>query len=307
MVLGAQPYPGGVGAFFATMPTDDWAAFWAWTDKFDATKYLPFVDDYPLVMPLVTVSLYVAFVKWFGPHVLQPNLKPLSLRPILITWNLFLSVLSAVMLYGMCAGAVPRLLSHGWYGVVCDPDRSLYLGNSLFWVWVFNMSKYAELFDTVLLILRHRPVSLLHWYHHASVLTFCWFQMLIKAGSIGYIFAIMNCAVHTLMYFYYFLTSLGYSPTWGRYLTLMQLSQMVVGIAIPFAWSAYHFTGHRCPCDHIPTFFTSTIVVYGSYFILFLRFYLQRWGKAEDPTKTKTMEDAQHKNTPKKTKSKKID
>jgi GNS1/SUR4 family len=167
-----------------------------------------------VTMPLITVSLYVFFVKWFGPRVLQPHLKLLELRPILVVWNLFMSVLSAVMLYGMAVRTFPRLWMHGAYGVVCDPGRELYLGTSLFWAWVFTMSKYAELLDTVLLILRHRTVTLLHWYHHASVLTFCWFQMLIKAGSVGYVFAIMNCAVHTLMYFYYFLTSLRFRPTW---------------------------------------------------------------------------------------------
>jgi GNS1/SUR4 family len=125
--------------------------------------------------------------------------------------------------------------------------------------------------------------------------------MLIKAGSVGYVFAIMNCAVHTLMYFYYFLTSLRFRPTWGRYLTLMQLSQMVVGIAVPFVWSFYHYSGYACPCQDIPAFFISSVIIYGSYFVLFLCFYLQRWGNGQQS------KDTSGKSKSKKSKSKKIE
>jgi elongation of very long chain fatty acids protein 6 len=42
----------------------------------------------------------------------------------------------------------------------------------------------------------------------------------------------MNYGVHALMYFYFFLTSLGYKPVWNLLVTVLQISQMVVGVAV---------------------------------------------------------------------------
>jgi hypothetical protein len=36
------------------------------------------------------------------------------------------------------------------------------------------VGRFAELIDTAFLVLRKRTVNLLHWYHHASVLYYCW-------------------------------------------------------------------------------------------------------------------------------------
>lgn len=46
--------------------------------------------------------------------------------------------------------------------------KELYRGASvlLYWSYIFALSKYAELLDTLFLILRNpdRPVMFLHWY-----------------------------------------------------------------------------------------------------------------------------------------------
>ena len=45
----------------------------------------------------------------------------------------------------------------------------------------------------------------------------------------GWIFVLFNSFIHTLMYFYYTLTCLGYRPTWKRILTTMQIIQFIIG------------------------------------------------------------------------------
>jgi hypothetical protein len=42
-------------------------------------------------------------------------------------------------------------------------------------------------------------------------------------------FGIVNTFVHTLMYYYYFVASFSTPPKWGKYLTQLQMIQMVIG------------------------------------------------------------------------------
>merc|ERR1719238_605328 len=75
-------------------------------------------------------------------------------------------------------------------------------------VALFIYSKFAELVDTLLLILRKNPVIPLHWYHHASVLLYCWHSYAARIGT-GLWYATMNYCVHSIMYAYFGLTQCG--------------------------------------------------------------------------------------------------
>ena len=78
----------------------------------------------------------------------------------------------------------------------------------VFWAYIFAVSKYFELFDTLLLIIRKKPVSFLHWFHHATVLLYTWYAEYTHF-TIGLLFIIVNSFVHTFMYYYYFLAEIG--------------------------------------------------------------------------------------------------
>lgn len=205
------------------------------------------------------------------------------------------------MFLGMVEPVVLFIINNGFYELVCMPNGELYYGIPFFCIWVFALSKYAELFDTAILILRKKQLSFLHWYHHTTVLAYTWFSMVILSPP-GAIFGLVNTLVHTIMYFYYFCYEAGFKPTWGKLVTIIQLVQMVVGICTSSLWTYYYLSGAKCPMHHPDAYLFSTLALYLSYFILFANFYVQRYIKkssappATKDTKTKTQTQKQKDN-----------
>ena len=96
------------------------------------------------------------------------------------------------------------------------------------YAYLFYLSKYYEFIDTVILVAKNRHVSLLQSYHHTgAVLTMF---LLYKAGTIGvWIFVIFNSFIHTIMYFYYALTTMGINPPGKQMITSAQITQFLIG------------------------------------------------------------------------------
>ena len=234
----------------------------------------PIIHDYPVSVPLVAVVLYWMMV-FIGPRMMK-NRKPFQLRVALMLWNFFLWVLSVGMFLGIAIPVFNFLLNKGWYQVMCMPRGNLYYGVAFFSSWLFALSKYLELIDTLFIILRKRPLNFLHWYHHTTVLVYTWFCLVIMAPP-GALFGAVNAFVHSIMYYYYFLTSTGRRPSWGKLVTIIQLTQMVVGISISIIWTIYYVTEEDCPMPHPHAYMLSSLALYASYFILFLNFYIQRY------------------------------
>jgi hypothetical protein len=94
-------------------------------------------------------------------------------------------------------------------------------------VQLFILSKIPELVDTVFLVLKRKPVIFLNWYHHITVLLFCWHSYVTEAAY-GLFFIAMNYTVHAVMYGYFALMALKILPKWfpSWIITIMQISQM---------------------------------------------------------------------------------
>ncbi|EPY24398.1 elongation of very long chain fatty acids protein 4 [Angomonas deanei] len=129
-----------------------------------------------------------------------------------------------------------------------------------FWIFVHYMTKYLDMFDTVFMVLRKKEeqLSLLHLYHHLTI-GFIWGVLLQNGIANGTAFfgAWINSFVHSLMYFHYLFTSLGYTNPFKKYLTQIQMFQFalcilhaVLAVAldrqIPFSFAilqlCYHMT-----------------------------------------------------------------
>mmetsp|Transcript_83858 Transcript_83858/g.125719 ORF Transcript_83858/g.125719 Transcript_83858/m.125719 type:complete len:228 (+) Transcript_83858:126-809(+) len=213
-----------------------------------------------------------------GPTIMKSlSLGPYNPQKLLNLWNLFLCFFSLVCVVRVGLITLPIFLDRGWYHVLVMPgDRYLWTGEAYLWVVIFCASKFLELIDTFFLVIRGKPVPFLHWYHHTTVLLYTWYSM-VSGHSAGWIFGLINGCVHVFMYFYYFYSGITNTrPFWGKYITLLQLTQMVVGISITASWDYYYFSGYECPASWPEFGIIGGALMYLSYFILFLRFYTRR-------------------------------
>lgn len=235
---------------------------------FDLMVYLtPFV-------PIVSVVSYLATIVGLKKYMV--NRPAYDLKIPLAMWNLFLSVFS---FFG-AVRTVPHLLwlfaFVGPYKVMCGDPETLYGTGSIgLWCQSFVLSKIAELFDTVFIILRKRPLSFLHWYHHATVLLFCWITYV--NSNPGLVFISMNYFVHSVMYSYYFLSAFKKWPKWinPQYITVLQISQMVVGVFCVIYYMLIF--SEQQPCSMYKEVLMACGAMYSTYLYLFAEYFVKRF------------------------------
>jgi elongation of very long chain fatty acids protein 6 len=89
----------------------------------------------------------------------------------------------------------------------------------------------------------------------------------------------MNLAVHAMMYFYYFIMAVKMKPKWFNpvWITVAQISQMVVGVAVTIAGWYMLLVVKPEHCFMSADTSTAAIIMYGSYLFLFMQFFLQRY------------------------------
>jgi len=239
------------------------------------------------VLPFSAISIYLLVI--YLLPVIMKNHEGFAnnrfLKVFSMFWNLLLCILSFIIFITVSVAWFNRNMELGPWGTFCNSDGKLYgMKNAMvFWAYIFGLSKYLELGDTVILILKkpQRPIMFLHWYHHVTVLLFTWFAELWRFAP-GFIFIIVNACVHTFMYYYYFETDRGNHPSWNKYLTQFQIGQMFVGIAVNFVWIFVFVLGkfdlfRICTCDRPWLVIISGGIMYGTYLYLFLMFYLDKY------------------------------
>uniref|UniRef100_A0A7S1NBE6 Elongation of fatty acids protein n=1 Tax=Eutreptiella gymnastica TaxID=73025 RepID=A0A7S1NBE6_9EUGL len=221
----------------------------------------------------------------------------LPLRLLWTLWNLFLSLFSWAGAIRTVPHMYDTLSAHGFKYTVCTNPFDWYSDGPVgLWTGLFIFSKIPELVDTVFLVLQKKPVIFLHWFHHTTVLVYCWHAFLSAVGP-GLWFASMNYSVHSVMYLYYFLMSLR-NPTvrkickmFAPFITSIQLLQMVVGGVVTF-WGAYWTINEGTNNCHVdPANYKLGMAMYVSYFCLFaVLFYNLYLGGKKKATKKETKE-----------------
>lgn len=231
-------------------------------------------------IPVVSIVGYLAFC-YFGTIIMKDR-KPFDMRGALALWNLFLATFSA---WGMMK-TVPHMLhlifTREFDQTICDPAYTWGGPGTGLAVQLFCLSKIPELVDTVFIVLRKKPLIFLHWYHHVTVLAFCWHSY-VSESSAGLYFIAMNYTVHAVMYFYYFLQAIKMVPKWFPtiLITVMQIAQMVVGTTVVCYciyfknYGSKHFSVGSCNVE-----FNNLVVggvIYASYLYLFVEFFVKRY------------------------------
>ncbi|KAI4466767.1 fatty acid acyl transferase-related [Holotrichia oblita] len=108
-----------------------------------------------------------------------------------------------------------QILRNGW-SITYSLDGSTFETTpkdvtTLHLVWYNAALKFIDLLDTIFFILRKKDnqVTNLHLYHHCTTFFFGWSATQFIASGIATFTIVLNTSVHTLMYAYYFLSTLG--------------------------------------------------------------------------------------------------
>jgi hypothetical protein len=256
--------------------------------NYDAVIFRDWMLANPWV-PGVTLLLYCGGI--LAGKAYFRNREPWNLRRSMALWNLGLSVFSCIGFSRVFPHLMHQWTTYTWRENMChDPESNVGCGSTGFWTQAFLISKFPELFDTFFIIVHKKPLIFLHWYHHISVLIFCWYGY-VRNPPTGIIFCTMNYAVHSVMYFYYFLMAVHRKPKWFRpeWITVAQIMQMVLGVLVTVI-GTYLLVVEK-PSSCYLTFANSmpAQVMYGSYLFLFVQFFFNRYLVRGNKKKTKTV------------------
>lgn len=228
-------------------------------------------------IPVFLVTAYLVLIFWV-PNFIK---KPIPCKAFFALWNLILSVFSICGSYYTIPVLVKAVLNQGFrYSACTEPDTYYYNGSCGFWMALFILSKIPELMDTVFLVIQKKDVIFLHWFHHVTVMLYCWHSYTSVTSS-GLWFAAMNFGVHSIMYLYYFLVAIGarnlVRPI-AKSITSLQILQMVMGMLVTvctFIWSQ-----DEAGCLIDASNARMGLAMYTSYFYLFGVLYYNLYIKA---------------------------
>jgi len=193
-----------------------------------------------------------------------------DLKPALFAWNLLLCIYSGVSFVYLTPHLMNRLINHGYHETIClerVSESYIYMPYGR-WIFIFILSKVFELGDTGFLLLRGKPVGLLHWYHHLITLILAFTQGIMMIETFEWA-TWMNTLIHTFMYAHYAITTYVPNRRGNTIITSMQIAQMFHGVF----FTIYHAVNCNSFID-LPG-----ICVYGIYSVLFIGFFSNKYKK----------------------------
>ncbi|CAG2180597.1 unnamed protein product, partial [Oppiella nova] len=167
------------------------------------SQHLPLMGDGPIPV-IIIMSAYLLFVTRLGPWIMSRR-PALELRGPMLTYNTVMVAINAYFFF--------KFISLSQYGRVfanfqfpSKYDNSERTHALILTTYLYSVSKFIDLLDTVFFVLRkrNRQVTGLHLYHHTIVPLLAWMTMKIMPTVPAFhIFGILNSLVHTIMYSYY--------------------------------------------------------------------------------------------------------
>lgn len=246
-------------AFAAVLQNDDQIDFYetAWFQRY-----------WTLSLPIAL--LYVLLLFTARPLLCKTN--ACVFQQSLKYWNYTLALFSILGFYRVGGEFLDTWRTEGLEATICQDDYS-HSKSVYFWYFLFVGSKILEMGDSLLLLMGNKPVRFIHWFHHALTMIYAWY-IAAYLPAIGRWFSVMNFAVHSLMYTYYFLQAnhIRVSRKISMLVTSLQILQMFIGLAVSvWAFTAKNWLGR--PCGNAGWTSEAGIALYSFYCGLFVNFF----------------------------------
>jgi len=241
--------------------------------QFDQDEFLPWMIR-KWTISCWCAAAYVVII--FSLQRYMSNKPRYELRGPLVIWSTTLAIFSIIGAFRTVPEVAYVIRNHGLAYSVCN--RSYYYGPTAFWSFAFAISKAYELGDTLFIVLRKQPLIFLHWYHHITVMIYCWYSYVDYTGT-GRWFMAMNFVVHAFMYTYYAFRAarIFHIPRFVNIsVTCLQIAQMVAGLAlVAYAYriksSGSSPQDGECQMSYLNM--TTCAAMYASYFALFAHYF----------------------------------
>ena len=226
--------------------------------------------------PVLAIVIYLAVI--FGLQRFMRHRAPLRLRIPTFVHNAFLCVLSVAMAFFTLFEVLSLGYRRGFIDVLCDRGQTGMRGRLGLWMYIFYMSKYYELFDTLIMVLKKRPLNFLHVYHHCIVIPLFYVYMSTNM-VLQWILVVANSSVHVAMYYYYAMASVGRRVSWKRYITKAQIIQFIIDLTATWPYPFLYFSARGCSGSMRGWLFGQAVGL--SFFKLFMDFYMRSYKKVK--------------------------
>ncbi|CAD6500213.1 BgTH12-07396 [Blumeria graminis f. sp. triticale] len=284
---------------------------WPIFDRFFYTLagYHPQDFDFkPRETPMSTLkesfmTIIVYYIVILGGRELMRTRPAFQLNTLFKIHNFYLTAISGGLLVLFLEQLIPTIAKHGVFFAICD-HRGGWTPPLVILYYLNYLTKYLELLDTVFLVLKKKPLTFLHCYHHGATALLCYSQ-LIGLTSVSWVPITLNLTVHVVMYWYYFQSARGIRIWWKEWITRLQIIQFVIDLGfIYFASYSYFVSTYfnwlphvgDCAGEEFAAFSGMGIIT--SYLVLFISFYIATYSKASGKKGTgrkaaKSLKDAE--------------
>lgn len=272
-------YP-GLGRFYF-----DWERSYFAAGGHKIYDFISSDDMLARTLPSIVVIVYIIAI--FSGEKYMRDRKPWQWKNQLAVWNFCLSLFSFWGMVRLLPPIIHYMHTLSLRENICGDAYGRFIaGSSGAWIQFFTLSKFPELIDTFFIIIHKKPLMFLHYYHHISVLLYVWHAAYGLTNPVSPVFAAMNYGVHAMMYGYYFLMAIDMKPKWMNpmYITAAQILQMIAGIVATVVGIYFYIAnrlairrGMEDTCTLNGMSLVAATFMYGSYLILFVRFFLKRF------------------------------
>ncbi|KYQ89717.1 GNS1/SUR4 family protein [Tieghemostelium lacteum] len=251
-----------------------------WNELFDIQNFKFTFGVTPFsqfqIIPVV-VAFYLFTI--FSIKGLMKNREAFSLKWVTALHNAILCLWSLLMCVGVVYEVLKRVTTDGGLFTICEVAPGFNQGPAYYWSYIFYISKFYELFDTVIIVLKKKDLIFLHVYHHCIVVWLCWY-LLYTGWSLQLWVVFLNTFVHIFMYYFYLNSALGRQVWWKKYITQIQILQFCcLGVIGVLHFICLHL--FSCVTDY--SAYISAYSINFSFLFLFTRFYNRSYTPSSKP------------------------